>query len=243
MTARAYATGFVLLGILLGAALAYAGYYLGWVAGTMSPHNVMQKQAYLLAEQERLNMAINALEKRNNTFMRQNLELRQAARIETAANAEIQQDLVKLRKELSETREKLTFYRSIVSPDANKSGLQLYEFQLSEGQQPGLYHYTLMLVQAKQQRRDISGTIKITVHGVQYDDSNEYGLKEVTFTPLKKRQYQFRYFVNLKGELLMPPDFAPTRVIVNIQPTSPWRKPLQEAYEWTNLLESAAQAE
>jgi len=241
-----------LLILMLTAWIAYGfGVERGAMAGSMLGEDIALTQAH----NDRLLMWMGDLENRNRDLRGRLAIAEQSARIETQASGEVQTDLVALRAELLAAREKLEFYRGIVSPADARGGLRLHRFGLHKVRDE-VFGYEVVMVQAKHHDRLQIGRVKIRLHGLQasapsavtsigeaalLNKAEDIQPRTLTFQDIsiprqEEIRYGFRYFQSFSGELMLPENFSPTRVEVEVRPDRKQGPTLRKSFDWAALL-------
>lgn len=173
-------------------------------------------------------------ERAANAELRQQLAiLERSSEIDRRASLEVRNEFAVLRDKMQRLRDDLAFYRGIVSPDDNKTGLNIQRFDLQPMSSEGRYRFNLMLTQVKSNERYVRGVIEIDVEGME-DGKN----KVLPFTRLrvdegKALTFKFRYFQDFEGEIALPPKFSPRRLVIRVKPSGK-RRPLgvEKTMEW-----------
>jgi hypothetical protein len=105
----------------------------------------------------------------------------------------------------------------------------------------GLYRrgsVNLVLAQAIRADRRISGHIALEIEGDLDGESRTFDLKALQSSGALKNgrlAFSFRYFQNLKTNLVLPVGFSPERVRVTLKPAGKSAKPVERSFEWKAL--------
>ncbi len=154
--------------------------------------------------------------------------------IDDKAYEEVRDSLLKLQEEILELRQEVEFYRGIVSPAERQAGLSIQSFQLEPAAEEGLYHYELVLTQMLKNDKFVRGTVKIRVEGVQEGEPVSHTFKALTPNNSVRRDFRFRYFQKLEGDVRLPEGFVPRDVVVEMAPKG--RKTISRAFPWESLV-------
>ena len=153
--------------------------------------------------------------------------------IDQGAYKEVEGSLAALQAKIQEQRDAIAFYRGIVSPADGKSGLRVQDLKLTRGKAEREFNLRLVLVQAKQHDRKVSGDVNLSVQGSQ--DGVE---KSYTFTQLvppeadKSWAFSFRYFQDFDRRLVLPDGFTPERIRVEVRSKTRSIESIEENYAW-----------
>src|SRR5210317_1700766 len=83
--------------------------------------------------------------------------------IDREAYREVEGSLITLQAKIQEQRDAIAFYRGIVSPADGNSGLRVQDFRLTRGSVEREFKLRLVLVQAMQHDRKVSGDVALTI--------------------------------------------------------------------------------
>ena len=86
--------------------------------------------------------------------------------IDQEAYKEVEGSLAALQAKIQEQRDAIAFYRGIVSPADGKSGLRVQDLKLTRGKAEREFNLRLVLVQAKQHNRKVSGDERVLFLGI-----------------------------------------------------------------------------
>ena len=219
----------ILLGVVILAGLAglWGIYELGRYQGGFDA-------AEARAERQRLMEAREALEERVAELRSQKVALERARDIEEQGHEQVREDLKRLQDELLEIKEELAFYRGIVSPEDTASGLRVQSFDVEKNASDDLFHYQLVLTQVLKNDSFTSGYAGLEVEGVHEDGGTRERLKlgAISADGTERLRFRFRYFQDFRGDLELPEDFVPFRVIVTVHPSGGRYGTIEETFDW-----------
>lgn len=153
--------------------------------------------------------------------------------IDREAYKEVEGSLTALQAKIQEQRDAIAFYRGIVSPADGKPGLRVQDFKLTRGKAEREFNLRLVLVQAKQHGRKVSGDVNLSVQGNQDGVETSY-----TFTQLipaeadKAWAFSFRYFQDFDRQLVLPDGFTPERIHVEVLSKTRSIASIEESFPW-----------
>lgn len=173
---------------------------------------------------------VEELERSINELREQKAVLERTSQIDHEAYGQLEGELAGLRDEIAELNRELAFYRGIVTPQGGSGVMRLQRFEVAPtGVQHG-YRYQLVLTQAFTNSGVTTGSVTLSVEGVEGQASKSLTLAELTDNKLKELPFRFKYFQELAGELVLPEGFVPRRVIVTVEPRS--GEKLHNSYDW-----------
>lgn len=183
-----------------------------WAAShTAAPRLAQADAARTQAEREleAVSAELTILRQRESTLARSD-------QISRAANAEVQEGLAERDEEIAALRADIAFYERLVGSTSQRKGLSVHvaEFAPEAG---GTWRYQIMLTQTMNRGAISQGQMRFIVEGVRAGK-----LATVQWDELHQQRsapaqaYSFRYFQQLDGNVMLPPDFTPQRVKVSL---------------------------
>ncbi|MEO6800049.1 MAG: DUF6776 family protein [Rhodanobacter sp.] len=156
-----------------------------------------------------------------NDLKQQVANLQRAAQVNDVAMQALRGTLTQREKELSALRSDLGFYSRLVAGNGQRQGLKLQEVKL----QPinGSRGWTLILSLTQNARRgsEISGHVTVSVEGLRKDKVITLAWPALGDGAQKDGlPFRFTYFEQLQGTIVLPAEFQPTRLRIDIQPES-----------------------
>lgn len=202
-------------------------------------------QSYELSQikiiRETLENRVSELEQRNATLVRKNAQLASDSKIEHDAYEKVNQSMVALQKQLLEQKEQLVFYQGIVSPEKLALGINVQSIELNKKNDLGLYSYKLVLTKRGKSSQYVKGNLNFLVKGQINGEHKDLDMKQIkqSFND-KDVKFSFRYFQVFEGELLLPENFEPYDIELEIKPTTRKIKNFSETISWTQALSGGA---
>jgi hypothetical protein len=135
-----------------------------------------------------------------------------------------------------ELKEEVAFYRGIVSPTETASGLSIADFQVSGIGEGSAYRFKLVMTQMKSNTRLVTGYARVAFEGVQNGAQVEHTLYKVSGGVLDKLKLRFKYFQNIEGEIVLPEDFLPSRVVIDVVPSGKGLTRLKKTFDWPDIV-------
>ena len=180
---------------------------------------------------------IEVLEERNADLVSRNAQLASSSKIENDAYQQANQSLVELQKELLAMQEELVFYQGIVSPEELALGVNVQSFELLKKNDIGLYSYKLVLTKRGKSNKYVKGSFEMQVKGQQDGKQVDLDIKEIKqdFDD-KDFKFSFRYFQVFEGDMLLPDNFEPYDIELEIKPSTKKIKNFSETILWVDAL-------
>lgn len=216
---------FIVMAVAGTALILYVMYEWGRFEGGYSKFAEIQRRRELTAQIETLSDA--------NEKLRADIAAAELARnVDRQAYANVETSLADLQGQVLKHREELTFYRGIVSPEDGIGGLRVQRFHVLPGAAEHQYRLQLVLVQSMRQDAAASGSVGIQIEGVRDGKPEQLPLSQVGETTRADGlvAFQFRYFQELEQDIVLPPDFEPRAITVEVR--SGKLAPVRESYPW-----------
>ena len=215
-------------GILLLGAAGYGLFEVGRYKGGFNVIEARSQRTALVSRVAELN--------KQTADLRQQVALLETSRtIDSEAYLLVDRNLAELQAKIQQQEEDLAFYRGIVSPADNVSGLRIQDFAVTQGRQESLFRLKLVLVQAIKHDRRVSGIVNLTVDGALNGEPMSFGLPDLVSSEDGGGElaYSFRYFQDFEREVMLPEGFTPDRVNIEVRPSRRSARTIRQSYDWT----------
>lgn len=170
----------------------------------------------LEGERKDLVRRIRQLKEENRKQAEKIVSLERGVEIEKESAKELQSSLRDMQEQLAAQEEQLAFYRGIVSPDQSKAGVRIYDFQVRDGGEPGLFLFDLILIQAVRHDKSVSGQVSVEFRGMRNGAESRLPLQKISVAQDGQLTFSFRYFQDLSGAFRLPRGFRPSAVHVKV---------------------------
>jgi len=161
--------------------------------------------------------------------------LQRSQEIDQQACATVKTSLASLQEEVADLHEQVAFYRGIVSPDASRAGVRVYEFKVYPTPTPNVFRYDLVLIQSVRHDRRIAGRVEIRLQGLSNGQTQVRRLSELTLSGEQNLLFSFKYFEEFGGEFRLPEGFRPTRAVVAVLPDGGSVPKIEDEFEWSKI--------
>ena len=161
--------------------------------------------------------------------------LQRSQEIDQQACATVKTSLASLQEEVADLHEQVAFYRGIVSPDASRAGVRVYEFKVYPTATASVYRYDLVLIQSVRHDRRIAGRVDITLQGMAGGQTQVRRLSELMLSGEQNLVFSFKYFEEFGGEFRLPDGFRPTRAVVAVLPDGGAVPKIEDEFEWAKI--------
>ncbi|MGH8496703.1 MAG: DUF6776 family protein [Gammaproteobacteria bacterium] len=226
-TRRPYrALAFRLLLLLAFAFAAYLVYEYGRFRGGFNQISAAQ-------ERRELQGRIDALTNENSQLRDRIALLETSHDIDQEAFAQVEQSIDELQARMLEQRKELNLYRGIVSPEEGVSGLRVQDLDVEARLEDSHYRLKLVLVQALKHDQRVNGVVNLSVDGAENGRSVSYAMADITVDHAEDLRFSFRYFQDFEKDLVLPDNFEPERINVEIQPSGRPAESIRQSFDWS----------
>ncbi|EKE87466.1 DUF6776 family protein [Idiomarina xiamenensis] len=163
--------------------------------------------------------------------------------VERASNQSLQQELAIAQDENFALRRELAFYQKIMAPELEAEGVMIDSLLLRPNVAPGHYHFRLALIQLERRRELVKGEVAMTLRGRVNGESRRLDLISISQLADVDRQFAMRYFSLLEGDFILPTDFVPERIDVQVTLASGSNRLLERSFSWSRLLQPLTEEE
>lgn len=189
--------------------------------------------AELDAERAELRDRLTEAQRLNSELKQQLAILERSSEIDRRATLEVRNEFAALTAEMLELRKELDFYRGIVSPKDNASGLNIQRFELQSTAVEGRYKFSLMLTQMRRNERYVRGVVEMEVEGVENGHTKILPYSRIVRGDAKSLKFKFRYFQGFEGEIAIPDEFEAQRVTLRLKPSGKGQPPaIEKTMDW-----------
>jgi len=191
-------------------------------------------QRGVLVDQLELVQKIEKLASENSDLNQQIAILDRSSAMDQKVTEEVQETITRLREQVASLEKDITYYRSVVSEEADDTGLTIASWDITPINDFDRYQYKLAM---RQQDADgdtfLSGYVNINLVGKKNGKIMTLPLKDISKEQTKLDiKLRFKFFQIIEGELVLPPDFAPDHVHIAAVETEPVKKTLDQNFSW-----------
>ncbi len=144
--------------------------------------------------------------------------LARSDQISRDANRDLQGTLAERDEEIAGLRADVAFYARFVGSTAQRRGLNVHALQMVR-QTGQAWHFTATLTQNLNRGAVNTGRLTLSVEG-----SRKGRMQRLDWPQLRQQptppglDYSFKYFQQVEGDVLLPTDLQPVRVVVRLEP-------------------------
>lgn len=153
-------------------------------------------------------------------FQQQVATLGRSDQISRDANRDLQGTLAERDEELAGLRADVAFYERLVGSTGQRRGLTVHAIKM-DPQNDAAWHFATTLTQNLNRGAVSAGRLTVSIEGTRNGK-----LQRLDWNTLRQQpkapglEYSFKYFEEVEGDIFLPADFTPVRIIVRLQPQS-----------------------
>lgn len=202
------------------------GYLYGYWTG-------MGGKSFALGQRVQLSSQLQDSSTEAELLRQQVANLTLSSEVDRQANDNVRNEVIDLREQIASLEADITFYRGLMAPGDQATGLKLGEVQLLARKEPGHFSYKFVVQQLATQHSVISGTVNITLVGRRAGQTERLALYEVADDiDDEDIKLRFKYFQNIEGELSLPDDFTPEKIELVARSTGKNAAEAKKSFNW-----------
>ena len=199
----------------------------GYWFGMRGNFQVLEERSNLLSQVETLQKQVQSLQEDSAIY-------RHGSDLERRAAEQVRERNLALQNKVSELQEAVSFYKGIMAPGNDDKGLRIERLELEPTLNSRRFKFKLVMTQVADNSRNINGNVKMNLLGVRQGSR-----QSIPFDKLSKdwpagdgAPFNFRYFQDIGGELVVPDGFTPEQVEVIAQSKGRKAVRLEKRFDW-----------
>ncbi|HPF74402.1 MAG: hypothetical protein H7A20_12695 [Rhodanobacteraceae bacterium] len=202
-----------------------------WLASDLTARYVGPDSARLRGEVEELQKGRDADAAAIDKLEADIAVLGRSDQVSRSAVQSLQEDLADRDERIAQLRADVAFYERLVDAASKRQGLSVHSLRFTR-RDDGAWRYVLTLTQNLKRSKVSSGDVRLSIDGAQ-----DGQLKTLDWPTLRQDAeaapltFEFKYFQQLKGSVMLPEGFTPHRVHVqlksadgNSEPSFSWQE-------------------
>lgn len=193
----------------------------------------MAGQERALRDLAAVRLELDAARAEEVTMRRTFESVRLGAEVDQQALEDVRQQLLELKSEIAEAEEENQFYRNLMAPAGNASGLNIGTVELEETELKRRYRFKIVMQQLSTDHELLKGTLKVNIIGQQNDELRVIPLADLSKDiPSANIKLRFKYFQNVEGEMVLPEGFTPERIELEARATGKKAATVEKRFGW-----------
>lgn len=185
------------------------------------------------AERDQLMAQVNDMSRQISVLQQELINSEQASTVDRQALDEVQGTIINLRETIAQLEEDVLFYKQIMSPENNETGLMIGQLDLLSTEEDNRIRYRLELRQQGNNEKLVSGYANVNILGNRDRQEISMPLRSLAVDEDQLDiKLQFRYFQNIQGVLVLPEDFEPLGIQILAVDEGDNPKTVQKSFAW-----------
>lgn len=215
-----------LLMLVVVAIAVFASFQFGFLRG-------MDEKEKALADVARLNGELADSQSKVKELEQQLANIRLGAEVDRQSNEEVRQEVIALKEQLAQLEEDNSFYRNLMAPTQNRSGLTFGSVEIGDTDIARSYRYKVVMQQLATNHQLLNGTLKFTIFGKLNGFDTSYELHELSSEVTEPNvRLRFKYFQNVEGRMQLPEGFEPERIELIAKSTGRDAVTVEKRFGW-----------
>ena len=147
--------------------------------------------------------------------------------------AELARTIGELQAQVARQSQDLAFYRGLAGDSAALPPVRIQQFRVSALGEPGQYSLKLILGRPVRPEDVVSGTLALTIEGMQNDKPAVLDLAQLTAGQAKELRFSYRYLQTFEQPLTIPADFKPERSTLEVRVARKGAEPVRQSFLWS----------
>lgn len=173
---------------------------------------------------------IAELERERDELRFQSARHERGSQIDRQAALAIRDDIEALQKARSDLEREAAALRAMVADGGDR--LEIRDYVLRGNPDDGGYRYQMSVVRLVEGTNKLEGSLTLRIAGEAGGEPTELSLAEVSDGPPVVHRLGFRQYQRIEGDLILPSDFVPSRLMIDVTPAGTQFRPLTVAYDW-----------
>lgn len=159
--------------------------------------------------------------------------LEKGAEVDRNANEEIRQVVKDLKDQVASLQEEVALYKGIMTPSLTVGGLTIQELSVDPTADPNRFRLKVMLTQVGDNRGFVQGFAGVSIIGSRDGKKEALFLKDISENvDTNDIKFRYRYFQDIKAEVVLPERFSPEQVYVVAQSSGSRASRVEKYFDW-----------
>lgn len=186
------------------------------------------------AETQRLRIAVQTSQQ---TIEQQAIKLgrlRAESRLHKATQQLIQTEMIELNNQLAQLQTENSIFRKVMDPESFEKGLSIRSWGIEPSAQLHHFKFELVIQQLASRHPLLNGSTTVEISGIEDGTPRILHLEQISEEITKQKiKLRFRYFQEIRGEIVLPENFIPETVNVIAYSSGKKSQTREKAFEWS----------
>jgi len=160
------------------------------------------------------------------------LMLEQMTALDKQTAGLLQNELKTLQEDVHKLKEELEFYRGVMDASGDVNGLDVHGIHIQTLTHERSYRLKLILTHVAKTDTVVEGVIDVALEGIQKSSAQHLRLQDITLDDGLVLDFRFRNFQRFESNVILPENFKPQRVFVNLLTKNRKRSMLRKIFDW-----------
>ncbi|MGD9255550.1 MAG: hypothetical protein PVF23_07275 [Chromatiales bacterium] len=207
-----HAWGWLLIAIILTAAILY----LGWKLYSLGDTQLVRENRQAVLKLAELEQRLERVSDERDALRQQVASLELSAQVDREAANRLREELASLQDDHLALQGELRLLESVTSGKTPETQLRVSQFTVAKLEQPRQFKYSLTATIMPEQSEPVTATIRMTLSGKRGDKTEELNLLELAGEKSGERVIKFRQLHMIDNEFGLPDGFDPELVKIEI---------------------------
>ncbi len=190
-----------------------------------------------LLERDELRQQVRQQEQQISELKQRVANAKMGSNVDRESLEDLRLQIVELNNTINALEEINTFYRQLMEPRADRNGLTIGALNIVPTAQSRRYAYELVIQQYTVDHQLLKGNLQVSIVGKAGEVMETYALSQLSEqVESEKIKLRFKFYQTVEGELDLPPDFEPVKVMVVASKSG--KKPVTVEKEFGWIVES-----
>ncbi|MBL4583166.1 MAG: hypothetical protein JKX83_00985 [Pseudomonadales bacterium] len=203
-----------------------ATYQLGLVTGTQYSERAAAETRRLRAE---VLVSVQDIETQSLDLGR----LRARAKLNAQSEKLVRTEMIQLTHRLVQLQKENSIFRKVMDPESFEKGLSIRSWDVKPSALLHHFKFELVIQQLASRHPLVNGSVIVEISGVEDGEQRTIGLSRISEQFSKRKiKLRFRYFQEIRGEMVLPPRFIPETVHVIARSRGKRPQTREKSFEW-----------
>jgi hypothetical protein len=223
-----HAWGWLVIAIILTAALVY----LGWQLYSLGDTQLVRENRQMALSIAELEERLERVSGERDAMRQQVATLELSAQVDREAANRLREELANLQSEHLGLKGELSLLESVTSGKTPETQLRISQFSVTKLEEPGQFKYSMTVTIMPEQNEPVTATIRIALSGKRGENKEELDLLELAGHKGGKRSIRFKQLHMVEDEFSLPDGFDPELVKIDIRTDKETIGNLSENHLW-----------
>lgn len=185
------------------------------------------------AERDQLRRELQEKVAESEMLSQQVANLRLASEVDKASSEDVRNKVIELKGQIAALEEDIAFYRGLMAPTDNRSGLTIGSVDILPTGAERRYRFKVVVQQLATNHQVLNGSLRINIVGHEGESVRSISLSELSPQVADEEiTLRFKYFQNIEGQIELPPGFEPERIELTAKSTGRNGTSVEKKFGW-----------